>query len=68
MNFDHDHGVTGITFVDDSGVAVVAVGDITDLPACARGIRHRLRERCEGGGGGGVENRAENKKTVPVNL
>ena len=24
---DHDHGVTGITFVDDSVVAVVAVAD-----------------------------------------
>ena len=34
MNFDHDHGVTGITFVDDrlSVVVVVAVGYITDLP------------------------------------
>ena len=29
---DHDHGVSGITFVDDSVVAVVAVGDMTDLP------------------------------------
>ena len=29
---DHDHGVSGITFVDDSVVAVVAVGDTTDLP------------------------------------
>ena len=29
---DHDHGVTGITFVDDSEVVNVAVGDMTDLP------------------------------------
>lgn len=29
---DHDHGVSGITFVDDSVVAVVAIGDTTDLP------------------------------------
>ena len=29
---DHDHGESGITFVDNSLVAVVAVGDMTDLP------------------------------------
>ena len=29
---DHNHGVPGITFVDESMVAVVAVGDMTDLP------------------------------------
>ena len=29
---DDDHVVTGITFVDDNVVAVVAVGDRTDLP------------------------------------
>ena len=28
---DHENGVSGITFVDDSVVAVVAVGDTTDL-------------------------------------
>ena len=28
---DHDHGVSGITFVEDSVVGVVAVGDTTDL-------------------------------------
>ena len=28
---DHDHGITGITFVDESVVAVVAVADMTDL-------------------------------------
>lgn len=29
---EHDHDVTGITFVDDSKVVNVAVGDMTDLP------------------------------------
>ena len=29
---DHDHNVTGVTFVDDSQVAVVAVRETTDLP------------------------------------
>ena len=29
---DHDHNVTGVTFVDDSQVAVVAVRGTTDLP------------------------------------
>ena len=29
---DHDHNVTGVTFVDDSKLAVVAVCDMTDLP------------------------------------
>ena len=29
---DHDHNVTGVTFVDDSEVAVVAVCEMTDLP------------------------------------
>ena len=29
---DHDHGVTGITLVDDNVVAIVAVGDMTDVP------------------------------------
>ena len=29
---DHDHGIAGITFVDESVVAVVAVADMTDLP------------------------------------
>ena len=29
---DHDHNVTGVTFVDDSEVAVVAVCVMTDLP------------------------------------
>jgi len=28
---DHDHNVTGVTFVDDSEVVVVAVCEITDL-------------------------------------
>ena len=29
----HDHGsVPGITFVDEGMVAVIAVGDMTDLP------------------------------------
>ena len=66
MNFDHDHGVTEITFVDDSGAAVVAFGDMTDLP-----VQEEYDTDSEsdvGGGGGGVENRADNKKTVPVNL
>jgi len=29
---DHDQSVTGVTFVDDSEVAVVAVCEITDIP------------------------------------
>ena len=29
---DHDHNVTGVTFVDDSEVAVVAVCEMTVLP------------------------------------
>lgn len=29
---EHDHDVTGITFVDDSKVVNVTVGDMTDLP------------------------------------
>ena len=29
---DHDHNVTGVTFVDDNEVAVVAVCEMTDLP------------------------------------
>ena len=29
---DHDHNVTGVTFVDNSEVAVVAVCEMTDLP------------------------------------
>ena len=29
---DHDYGVTGITFVEDSQVVNVAVGNMTDLP------------------------------------
>ena len=29
---DRDHNVTGVTFVDDSEVAVVAVCEMTDLP------------------------------------
>lgn len=29
---EHDHDVTGITFVDDSKVVNVGVGDMTDLP------------------------------------
>ena len=29
---DHDQNVTGVTFVDDSEVFVVAVCEITDLP------------------------------------
>ena len=29
---DHDRNVTGVTFVDDSEVAVVAVCEMTDLP------------------------------------
>ena len=29
---DHGHNVTGVTFVDDSEVAVVAVCEMTDLP------------------------------------
>jgi len=29
---DHDQNVTGVTFVDDSEVAVVAVCEMTDLP------------------------------------
>ena len=29
---DHEHNVTGVTFVDDSEVAVVAVCEMTDLP------------------------------------
>jgi len=29
---DHDRNVTGVTFVDDSKVAVVAVCEMTDLP------------------------------------
>ena len=29
---DHDHNVTGVTLVDDSEVAVVAVCEMTELP------------------------------------
>ena len=29
---DHDHNVTGVTFVDNSEVAVFAVCEMTDLP------------------------------------
>ena len=32
LSADHDHGIAGITFVDESVVAVVAVADMTDLP------------------------------------
>ena len=31
-HWDHDHNVTGVTFVDNSEVAVVAVCEMTDLP------------------------------------